>query len=124
MMHPRSTGAAAETPSAAAGAMRRFGEIARDVADGMRSGTIGMQAMPGHVRMLLEADPQLRSQGPSGASGAGRATACACLGARHACSLDAAANIAREGERLLREGSAGHAGTSGAEASGTLVEQA
>lgn len=38
--------------------------------------------------------------------------------------LNAAANIAREGARLLEEGTAGPAGTSGAKASGTLLEQA
>lgn len=39
MMHPRSTGAAAD------GAGVRFGEIAQDVAGGMRSGTIRLHAV-------------------------------------------------------------------------------
>ena len=41
------------------GVDERFREIAQQVADEMRFDIIEMEAMPGHVHMLLEADPQL-----------------------------------------------------------------
>ena len=41
------------------GVDERFREIAQQVADEMRFDIIEMEAMPDHVHMLLEADPQL-----------------------------------------------------------------
>ena len=41
------------------GVDERFREIAQQVADEMRFDIIEMEAMPGHVHMLLEVDPQL-----------------------------------------------------------------
>ena len=41
------------------GVDERFREIAQQVADEMRFEIIEMEAMPDHVHMLLEADPQL-----------------------------------------------------------------
>ena len=41
------------------GVDERFRQIARQVADGLRFEIIEMEAMPDHVHMLLEVDPQL-----------------------------------------------------------------
>lgn len=132
MMHPRSIGVA-EMPSAAAGAMRlsarsaagSFWRTARACASGRSREMLPTECVPGPsgCRLYLATSAcfwkQARSWGHKGRrahqgqDGPRLARVC---GAHHVCSLDAAANIAREGERLLggrQRGARGNLGRGG-----------